>query len=208
MIRVLIYVRVSKLSMDYERQISDLTMYAERMNYEIIEIISEKASGSLKTEHRPGLSKVLELAKNKMYDKLLVSEISRLGRTSEVHSILEQLSQYKVSIFINNYGMETLDKDLKPNGLIGMMLTFLAEFSKLERETLIQRIRSGIDQARREGKTLGRKKDSVKSKTKYLDEYKSTIKLIKRNLSLREIASIEGISINTVRRLRQLVVTT
>jgi DNA invertase Pin-like site-specific DNA recombinase len=205
MTKALIYVRVSKTNMDYERQISDLKEYASRMNYEVIEVISEKVSGSLKISHREGLQRVLKLAEEGAYQKLLVSEVSRIGRTSEVHTVIEMLSTYKVSIFIGNYSMETLDKDGKPNSMIGFIMTMLAEFSRIEKETLVQRIQSGLEQARREGKTLGRRKDSIKSKTQYLNEYKSVIRLIKRNLSLREIASLSGISVNTVRKLKLIL---
>jgi DNA invertase Pin-like site-specific DNA recombinase len=205
MTRVVIYVRTSKISQDFTRQIQDLREYAIRMNFEIVEAITEKISGSCKIPQREGLQRVMQLAKTKSYDKLLVSEISRLGRTTEVHSIIEELSRLKVSIYIHNYSMETLDNNLMPNSMIGFMLTILAEFSRIEKETLIQRIKSGLEQAKRQGKVLGRKKDTLKSKSQYIAEYKPLIKLVKKGLSLREIATIGQCSINTVRKLRLIL---
>jgi len=205
MTRVLIYVRTSKISQDFDRQISDLEEYSKTKGYDVIEVVSEKISGSFKVNQREGLQRVMTLAKEKKYDKLLVSEISRLGRTTEVHRIIEELSNLKISVYIHNYAMETLDNNLKANSMISFMLTILSEFSRLEKETLIQRINSGLEQARRDGKTLGRKKDSFKSKSQYLTEYKSIVRLVKKGLSLRDIASIGQCSVNTARKIRQLV---
>lgn len=206
MTRVLIYVRTSKISQDFDRQISDLEEYSKTKGYDVVEVVSEKISGSFKVNQREGLQRVMTLAKEKKYDKLLVSEISRLGRTTEVHRIIEELSNLKISVYIHNYAMETLDSNLKPNSMIGFMLTILSEFSRLEKETLIQRINSGLEQARRDGKILGRKKNSFKSKSQYLTEYKQIVRLVKKGLSLRDIATIGQCSVNTARKVRQLVI--
>jgi len=203
--KVLIYVRTSKVSQEYDRQVSDLTEHSIKMGYEVIDVITEQITGSAKIGQRIGLQKVIQLAEQKKYDKLLVSEISRLGRTTEVHRIIEMLSDLKVSIYIHNYSMETLDNNLKPNSMIGFMLTILSEFSRIEKETLIQRINSGLEQARRDGKQLGRRKDSCKSKAKYLSEYKGVVRLVKKNLSLRDIAALSNVSVNTARKVKLLM---
>ena len=78
-----------------------------------------------------------------------MSEVSRLGRsTVEVLQIVEELTQLGISIYVQNFGIETL-KNGKRNPVAQFMFTLLAEFTRLERETLRERILSGMDEARR-----------------------------------------------------------
>lgn len=46
--KVIIYARVSTHSQDYDRQISDLREYANRMEYVVVKEFSEKISGAKK----------------------------------------------------------------------------------------------------------------------------------------------------------------
>lgn len=50
----------------------------------------------------------------------------------------------KISVYIGNYGVETIQPDGKRNPMIAMLTAILAEFATLERETLIDRTRSGL----------------------------------------------------------------
>ena len=99
MTTVAIFTRVSKKSQDTDRQSTELKAYARRQGYQIVASIEEKISGSTKNEQRPLLQQLLSLAAGGQLDKVLVSEISRLGRrTSEVLQILEQLEKWGVSV--------------------------------------------------------------------------------------------------------------
>jgi DNA invertase Pin-like site-specific DNA recombinase len=203
---ILQYIRISKISQDFDRQVSDLTLHSQRMGYEIIDTIVERVSGSRLIEEREGLSKVIELAEAKKFQKLIISEISRLGRkTSEVLKVMEKLTELKISIYVHNYGIETLDKDLRPNPVASMIFMVLAETAKLEKETLIQRIYSGLEEAKRKGRVLGRPTGSSKPINDFISENKKIIRLIKEGLSIRQIAKLCEVSPNTVQKTKKLL---
>ena len=81
------------------------------------------------------------------------------------------------------------------------MFTLLAEFARMERETLRERILSGMDQARRQGKHVGRPDGSTENKEAFLKKYPSVVRNLRQGISVRKTAKICDISINTVRKV-------
>ena len=196
-----IFVRVSKREQDYQRQIEDLRIVAQSQHVEIVAEISEKISGAKSNQERDGVQELLRLAQNGVINKVLVQEVSRLGRsTVEVLKILEALKALKISVYVQNFGFETL-KNGKRNPIAQFMFTLLAEFARTERETLRERILSGMDEARRQGKHLGRPDGSTENKEAFLKKYPSVVRNLRQGISVRKTAKISHISINTVRKV-------
>lgn len=112
----------------------------------VTEVIVEQASG---VGSRPLLdSLVSSLTQG---DALVVTEVSRLGRTtSEVLILADGLREREVNLRILNLGIDTAT----PAG--GLVLTMMAGLAKFERQVLRERQRRGIDAARQRGKHLGR----------------------------------------------------
>lgn len=203
---VVIFVRVSKQSQDFERQIHDLRLYAERQGWTVLQIISEKISGTKKNVERHGINDLLLLARSGIIKKVLVTEISRLGRrTSEVLTVIEELSEFGVSVYAQNYNLETLTPQGKRNPIAALLFTFLAEFARLERETLVERIHSGLEQARRKGKILGRPKGTSEETEVVLKKYSGAVGLLKKGYSVRKVAKIHGISPTTVAKVKKRI---
>ncbi|WP_020531108.1 recombinase family protein [Flexithrix dorotheae] len=197
-----IFVRVSKKEQDFERQLQDLRTIAKSMKINIIKEITEKIGGSTSNKKREGIQELLFLAQTGQIEKVLVQEVSRLGRsTVEVLKIVEELTKYEVSIYVQNFGIETL-KDGKKNPVAQFLFTILAEFSRLEKETLRERILSGLAEARRKGVKIGRPKDSRKVDIDYLKGYPKVVKCLKGGFSLRQTAKLSEVSVNTVRRVK------
>lgn len=71
-----------------------------------------------------------------------------------------------------------------------------------ERETLVERIRSGIDEARRKGKHLGRPKGSTVSEADFLAKHRDVVRLLKDRQSVRNTAKISGNAASTVSRIK------
>lgn len=206
MLPIAIFVRVSKQSQDYERQIADLNAYAVKQGYTVVATIAEKISGAKRNSERQGIAELLELAASRRIKKVLVSEVSRLGRrTSDVLKVIEELTEQGVSIYAQNYNLETLTPEGKRNPVASLLFTLLAEFARLERETLVERINSGLDQARRRGKTLGRPTGTTKDSTALLQEYAPVVRFIKQGFSLRQTAKLAEVSVNTVRKVKNLL---
>lgn len=203
--KAVIYARVSSTGdrQDTGRQIKDLENYAKSQNIEIVKIYEEHISGAKRIEERQALTECLEYCTRNSVDFLLLSELSRLGRsTLQVLRSLEILHEAKVSVYIQNLGLYTLQADGKVNPIASIMVTVLAEMANIERSNIQYRLNSGRANYIANGGRLGRKKGSTKSEEKLRDEYKETIALLKKGYSIRNIARLQGIGISTVQRIK------
>lgn len=203
--KAVIYARVSSESdrQDTSRQIEDLKRYASQQNMKIVNIYEEHISGAKKNEERVVLTECLEYCRNNSVEYLLLSELSRLGRsTLQILKSLEILHEAKVSVYIQNLGLYTLQKDGKVNPIVSILITILAEMSNIERSNIEYRLNSGRKNYIMNGGKLGRKKGSIKTEEKMKDEYKETIILLKKGYSIRNIAKLQGIGISTVQRIK------
>jgi len=203
--KAVIYARVSSTGdrQDTARQIKDLEKYARSQNVEIVKIYEEHISGAKRIEERQVLTECLEYCTRNSVDFLLLSELSRLGRsTLQVLRSLEILHEAKVSVYIQNLGLYTLQPDGKVNPIASIMVTVLAEMANIERSNIQYRLNSGRANYVANGGRLGRKKGSTKSEEKLKEEYKETIALLKKGYSIRNIARLQGIGISTVQRIK------
>ena len=204
--KAVIYARVSSTGdrQDTARQIKDLEKYARSQNVEIVKIYEEHVSGAKRIEERQVLTECLEYCTRNSVDFLLLSELSRLGRsTLQVLRSLEILHEAKVSVYIQNLGLYTLLPDGKVNPIASIMVTVLAEMANIERSNIQYRLNSGRANYIANGGRLGRKKGSIKSEEKLKEEYKETILLLKKGYSIRNIAKLQGIGISTVQRIKK-----
>ena len=141
-------------------------------------------------------------------DRVVVLEISRLGRnTLEALRIINVLNDNGVSLYIKNYNLETLT-DGKPNPVTSLICTILLEIAQMERLTIRERMASGRDQyikrCRTEGVKMGRPASYRKSEIAYREQYSREISLLKKGISLRNVSSLTGTSVNTLRKIRSL----
>lgn len=204
--KAVIYARVSSTGdrQDTGRQIKDLENYAKSQNIEIVKIYEEHISGTKRIEERQILTECLEYCTRNSVDFLLLSELSRLGRsTLQVLRSLEILHEAKVSVYIQNLGLYTLQANGKVNPIVSIMVTVLAEMANIERSNIQYRLNSGRANYIANGGRLGRKKGSTKSEEKLREEYKETIQLLKKGYSIRNIARLQGIGISTVQRIKK-----
>ncbi len=203
--QAVIFVRVSKKEQDYQRQLEDLRVVAQTQSVHVVAEISEKISGAHMNEVRDGIQELLQLCRHGAIQKVLVCEVSRLGRsTVEVLQIVDELTQLGISIYVQNFGIETL-KNGKRNPVAQFMFTLLTEFARLERETLRERILSGMEEARRRGKKIGRPDGTVEEKATFLKKYGSVARNLRAGLSVRKTAKLCEVSINTVRKVKTLL---
>lgn len=200
-----IYARVSSENdrQDTTRQITDLQGYAARENIIVKKVFTEHISGVKKIEERAVLSECLDYCCSQGVEILLLSEISRLGRsTLQVLRSLERLHDAKVSVFIQNLGIYSLQADGTVNPLASIIITVLAEFSNIERSNIQYRLNSGRAQYVAAGGKLGRKEGYRKSDEEMREQYKNAIALLRKGYSVRAVAKLEGISHTTVQKLK------
>lgn len=204
--KTIIYGRVSTQIQDFNRQIDELKNYAATQSWSIDAIFAEKISGAKKNEERQELSKMLDYINNNQVDKVLVWELSRLGRnTLEVLKSIDVLNSMGVSLFIKNYDIETLDAEGKPNVMAQFLVTILAEVARMERSTIKERMNSGYKKYRADGGKVGRKHGYKKNNDMLREEYADVFRLLKKGLSLRNIAKLTNHSINTVVKCKSIL---
>mgnify|MGYP000778253576 FL=1 len=207
--KAVIYARVSSVSdrQDTSRQIEDLRKYANLQDIEVVATFEEHISGAKKNEERQVLTECLEYCTTNSVHYLLLSELSRLGRsTLQVLRSLEVLHEAKVSVYIQNLGLYTLQPDGKVNPIVSILITILAEMSNIERSNIVYRLNSGRSNYIAKGGKLGRKTGSIKTEEKKREEYKEVIQLLKKGYSVRNVAKLQGIGISTVQRVKNIFV--
>lgn len=200
-----IYARVSSTTdrQNTDRQVADLKRYAEYSNYFISHIFEEKISGAKKNNERPILSECLEYCKQNSIEILLVSELSRIGRNSfEVLNTVKYLIDNNINLYIQKEQFMLLDKDGKPSLFAPIMLATLATCAELERENIKFRLNSGRQQYIQDGGKLGRKTGSKKTIEQKKEEYREAISLLKKGISVRNVAKLTGKGTATIQRIK------
>lgn len=202
--RVCIYTRVSTNNQDYERQINDLNSYVSKHGYELLNTFSEKISGAKKNEDRAELMNMINFCLSNNVNKVLISELSRLGRnTIEVLKTVELLNENEISLYILNLGIETLNEQKEVSISSKLMITMLAEFASMERTQIAQRMRSGYQNHLANGGRVGRHKGDTKDRETLRSEHMDIIKLLNKDLSIRNISKITGKSTTTIQKIKK-----
>ena len=117
-----------------------------RCGYKVVGVFEETASGA--SGKRKVRQQVIDLAQARRIEAILVTELSRWGRSTP-----DLLAAWKVSVV----AMQGLTFELNtPHGR--MMTTLLAGIAQFERDLLSERVKSGLAAARKRGKKLGRQK--------------------------------------------------
>lgn len=192
--RAVIYCRVSTVDQSCLRQKDELKRFAERAGYEVSGIFMETGSGV--RVDRAERRKVMALAQAREIDVILVTELSRWGRsTIDLISTLQELESYRVSL-IAITGM-TFDL-ATPHGR--MLATVLAGIAEFERDLISERVKSGLAAAKARGKVLGRQKGERPKSDRLAPK---VLALVAEKRSYRWIARDLGISKNTVAAIVQ-----
>ena len=186
--KVAIYTRVSTLDQTIDNQLIELRDHCSKMGWEIVkEYADEGLSGTLSRDKRPALNSLIKDAYRKKFDSVVCWDISRLGRSmKELILFLSDMKDKGVGICSVRQGFDT------STSMGEIMFQFVGILSSWEREMIRERTLAGLERARREGKTLGRRKVTNDTMTAKIIELRSAKK------SIRAIASEVGVSRGTV----------
>lgn len=206
MMKTVIFARVSTNVQEYDRQINELTVLAKLNGWSVEAVFAEKISGAKPNKERTELLNMVSYVEGNHINKVLVTELSRLGRdTLQVLEVIQMLNEKGISLYIQNYNIETLTKDGKVNAMSQFLITILAEVARMERKTIRERVESGYKNYRANGGKVGRKIGYKKTEETIREQYTEEIKLLKKGYSLRNISKITGTSINTIRKCKSLI---
>jgi putative DNA-invertase from lambdoid prophage Rac len=190
--KVAIYCRVSTNDQSCSRQQRDLRAYAQKAGYEVVGVWFETASGS--KNNRVERKKVMSLAQAREIDGVLVTELTRWGRsTIDLITTLQDLAHWGVSV-IATTGLQ-FDLTTPQGKLIASVMASLAEF---ERDLVRERVCSGLASAKAKGKKLGRKPGQRVKADRYADK---VLQMVSEGNSYRQIAQKLDLSKTTVNEI-------
>ena len=207
-VKVIIFSRVSTQAQDYQRQTNELLEYADKMGYSVEKVFEEKISGAKKNEERKELMAMMSFIKSNNIEKVLTWELSRIGRNAvQVLQVIEMLNEAKISLYIKNYNLETLNSNGTINPLSQFMVQILNSVNEMERFAIVQRLQSGYRQHIALNRPVGRKPGiQIKSETDFLKENKEAIKLLKQGFSIRKVMKLTDRSSGTVQKVKKLII--
>lgn len=204
--KAVIYARVSSTGerQNNDRQVGDLTDYANYKRYDIVKVYEEKVTGAKKNQERPVLTETLDYCQSKQVDILLVSELSRLGRNAfEILEVIKTLVDARINLYLQKEQFTLLDESGKPSLFAPVMLATLATCAELERENIQFRLHSGRKRYIEAGGKLGRPVGSGMTKEEAALKYKQLIKELKAGTSIRKAAKLCDVSESTAKRIKK-----
>lgn len=185
--RVALYARVSTSDQKCESQLSQLYDWCNRHSWTVHETYVDVASGS-RTD-RAELGRLMEDARQKKFAAVLVWKLDRFGRSViNLQENLQKLKLWNVRFLAISQAIDTGENTATAN----LLLNMLAAIAEFERELIRERVRSGMDNARKKGVVLGRRR-------RIIDKY-AVQKLRDEGLSWSAIAKRLGVGLGTAFR--------
>ncbi len=184
--RVALYARVSTTDQSTDSQLLDLRRYVSERGWNIFkEYVDEGISGT--KDSRPALNQLMNDAKKRRFDVVLVWRFDRFARSTK-HLILA-LEEFK------NLGIDfvSYQENIDTSSPLGSAIfTIISAVAQLERDIIAERVKAGLRRAKENGRKLGRPRAEVSKGEIY--------RLHSHGLSLRQIATQLNISKSTVAR--------
>jgi len=184
--RCALYARVSTRDQEPLNQLLELRRYAEARGWTVVDEYVDKGVSGTK-DHRPALSKLMDAARRRRIDRVLVARFDRFGRS--VRHLIVALEEFRALDVQFTSLAEALDSST-PMGR--MAFTLIAAVAAFEVELIRERIYSGLSRARAQGKRLGRPKLKI--------DADRVCALRQQGLSLRAIARETGFNKDAIRR--------
>jgi len=183
-LRVALYARVSTSEQNTDSQLLDLRRYTRERGWHIFkEFVDNGISGT--KDSRPALNELMNDAKKRRFDTVLVWRFDRFARSTK-HLILALEEFRNLGIDFVSY-QENIDTS-SPLG--SAIFTIISAVAQLERDIIAERVKAGLRRAKQNGKKLGRPRGTV--------DVEEVQRLRSKGLSLRQIGKQLGVSRTTV----------
>jgi DNA invertase Pin-like site-specific DNA recombinase len=191
--RAAIYARVSTKDQHPENQVLELRRYAEARGWTVIEEYVDQGISGAK-DRRPALDKLMDAARRRKLDIVLVSRFDRFARS--VRHLVAALDEFRalgVAFVAENDAIDTTT----PTGKLTYHV--IAALSEFERSLIQERIMSGLSRARAQGKKLGRPPVAVDAdQVRVLRQKGLSLRAIAREMSISKDAAARALSQNGV----------
>ena len=201
--KAIIYTRVSHTTGSTSRQVSELW---EVEGYEVKKIFRESISGYTRSiEERPELNDALKYAEENEIEAIMVHEISRLGRrTSEVLTLLDDLKRKGIKVYVKSLGI-LINGNGATEAVNKLIVTLMADLARMESEQMSYRIKSGLQERKRQGLSIGRQLGTQESREKFLQKHSNVVKYLKKGESIRWIGTQLKLSPTTVQKVKRFL---
>jgi DNA invertase Pin-like site-specific DNA recombinase len=204
--RACLFIRVSTDKQDYQRQIFELNEFCRLKNFDITETIATRITGTKTFQEREDLQQLFKSGASKRFDKVVVSEISRIGRNAkDIRNTVDYLHSKKISIvFMNLGGLESLDDKGNESFVTNIIISIYSELAQEEKRILSERIKSGLANARHKGRQIGRPEGTLENEV-ILKKYSRLAADLRKGLSLRQCQKLHDVSRNTAIKVKRLL---
>ncbi len=202
-LRAAIYVRVSTSDQNCELQVRDLHNYAEQREWVVVAVYQDVMSGA--KAHRPRLDALMNDARAKKFDCLLVWKLDRFGRSLvDCLSRIRDLETDGVRFIATTQGLDTDER----NPASRFLLHVLGAASEFERSLILERSRAGQRRYREAfqrgevGRTVHSRsgRDLPPYRPRRIFDREAVISLHCQGLSMRQIAKQLDLGLGTVSR--------
>jgi len=147
--RAALYSRVSTTDQNAKRQVDEMRQFVEARGWRVVAEETDAMSGA--KDKRPGLDRVMAMARARKCDVIVVQALDRFTRSIRHFVVtIAELEALGVAFVSTSQGFDSTT----PMGKFAM--TILASVAELERAMIRERILSGMAKARRDGKRVGR----------------------------------------------------
>ena len=186
--RVAIYGRVSTNEQTVENQINFLQEIVDRNGWDLVQIYIDKGvSGTKGRDQRPEFDRLCKDMIRRKFNRILVWDISRLGRSLQhLVEFLNDVQSVNCHLYIHQSGLDTST----PSGR--MMFQMIGVFSEFERSMISERVKLGLERVKSKGTQLGRPK-SINKDTKdqvwYLIEEENSLSQISKVLKISKMSA-------------------
>jgi DNA invertase Pin-like site-specific DNA recombinase len=185
--RAALYLRVSTVDQNPETQALDLRKFATQRGLQIVETYLDHGISGTKAR-RPALDRMLEDARRRKFDVLVVWSCDRLARsTKHLLQVLDELNGYGVQFLSQREAIDT-------EGPLGRaIIIIVAAIGELEKSLIVERVRAGMRRAKLEGRQIGRARLDIDREQVVIDR--------REGMSLTAVARRHNISRASVCRL-------
>jgi DNA invertase Pin-like site-specific DNA recombinase len=191
-----IYCRVSTDKQETERQIRELTSYCKKNDFEIVGSLEEEISATKSIKKREHL---IQMVKDSKANHFISQDISRFSRNTKVGiELKDKLHELKVCLLFTQTGLFSLNEDGTENDTARLLFNMLLSVYEMENSTKIKMIKSGLANAKANGKILGRR---VGYKENLLIKYPKIVKELKTN-TIRRTALLCSVQKSLVQRVK------
>ena len=190
--RIALYARVSTASQNDSMQIDELRSLCDRSGWQIVSEYREKVSGTKSVDERAALKALLDEARKRRFDKVVVWSVDRLGRNmNHLTSVLQELHDLNINIYAYQ---QNLDTETTMGRMFWQMMGIFAE---MENNLRKERQMSGIRKAQERGVKFGRP-------SKINDAVIQSVKLLReRDVPIQQIAHQLEIGVGSVYNILQ-----